>query len=212
MGGITMSQTRYIISDASKKIDVEPHVLRYWEEELQLEIKRNEMGHRYYREEDLEQLKGIKQLKENGFQLKAIKIVLPEMKRVLQLDEENLERLRDELNDKVLSLEGGTGIITREKTVSNSKLMEEKMGQFQTIMTGMFSNVLKEQSKVITKAVSEEVTNSVIKEMDYRMRLKEEREEAHYKKLDEVLHAYRESKKEAAAAVEKKKKKKFVIF
>ena len=42
-----MSQTRYIISDASKKIDVEPHVLRYWEEELHLEIKRNEMGHRY---------------------------------------------------------------------------------------------------------------------------------------------------------------------
>ncbi len=27
-----MSETRYIISDAAKMIDVEPHVLRYWEE------------------------------------------------------------------------------------------------------------------------------------------------------------------------------------
>lgn len=209
-----MSQTRYIISDASKKIDVEPHVLRYWEEELHLEIKRNEMGHRYYREEDLHQLRGIKKLKEKGFQLKAIKMVLPEMNKVLELEEENLEHLRDELNDKVLSLEGGTGIAAREKAVPSQKMMEEKMEKFQTIMTGMFSNALKEQSRAITKAVSEEVTNSVIKEMDYRMRMQEEREEAHIKKLDEVLHAYQESRKEAAAAVEKdkRKKKRFVIF
>ena len=27
------SETRYIISDAAKMINVEPHVLRYWEEE-----------------------------------------------------------------------------------------------------------------------------------------------------------------------------------
>ena len=27
-----MSETHYLISDASKKVDVESHVLRYWEE------------------------------------------------------------------------------------------------------------------------------------------------------------------------------------
>ena len=37
-----------LISDAAKKVQVESHVLRYWEEELKLPIKRNEMGHRYY--------------------------------------------------------------------------------------------------------------------------------------------------------------------
>ena len=32
-----MSETHYLISDASKKVDVESHVLRYWEEELEME-------------------------------------------------------------------------------------------------------------------------------------------------------------------------------
>ena len=43
-----MDEVHYLISDASKKVDVEAHVLRYWEDELGLEIPRNEMGHRYY--------------------------------------------------------------------------------------------------------------------------------------------------------------------
>ena len=37
-------KTIYYISEAAKKVQVENHVLRYWEEELQLPIKRNEMG------------------------------------------------------------------------------------------------------------------------------------------------------------------------
>lgn len=45
-----MNETRYLISDASKQLKVEPHVLRYWEEELNMPIKRNELGHRYYLE------------------------------------------------------------------------------------------------------------------------------------------------------------------
>ena len=50
------------ISDAAKEVKVESHVLRYWEEELHLPIKRNELGHRYYTEDDVErfnQIKGI---------------------------------------------------------------------------------------------------------------------------------------------------------
>ncbi len=33
-----MDEVHYLISDASKKVDVEAHVLRYWEDELGLEI------------------------------------------------------------------------------------------------------------------------------------------------------------------------------
>ena len=42
-----------MIKDATKKLGIEAHVLRYWEEELGLEIKRNSMGHRYYDEKDI---------------------------------------------------------------------------------------------------------------------------------------------------------------
>ena len=48
-----MEETRYLISDAAAKVAVEAHVLRYWEEELELAISRTELGHRYYTEEDI---------------------------------------------------------------------------------------------------------------------------------------------------------------
>ena len=53
---------RYMISDAAKLIDVETHVLRYWEEELGLPIKRNKMGHRYYTGDDVEFFKEVKKI------------------------------------------------------------------------------------------------------------------------------------------------------
>ena len=71
-----MNDTVYYISEASKKVEVEPHVLRYWEDELKLPIERNEMGHRCYKEKDIETLRRIKILKEQGLQLKAIRAVL----------------------------------------------------------------------------------------------------------------------------------------
>ena len=71
-----MSETHYLISDASKKVDVESHVLRYWEEELEMAIPRNEMGHRYYTDFHIRLFKQIKELKEKGYQLKAIKAAL----------------------------------------------------------------------------------------------------------------------------------------
>ena len=84
-----MEETRYLISDAAAKVSVEAHVLRYWEEELGLPIPRTELGHRYYTEENIRTFQNIKELKERGFQLKAIKVLLPELnKRALKsLDE-----------------------------------------------------------------------------------------------------------------------------
>ena len=63
----------YLISDASRQVQVEAHVLRYWEDELGLPIPRNELGHRYYTEFHIQLFRQIKQLKEQGYQLKAIR-------------------------------------------------------------------------------------------------------------------------------------------
>ena len=38
-----MEKVRYMISDAANIVHVESHVLRYWEDELELNIPRNEM-------------------------------------------------------------------------------------------------------------------------------------------------------------------------
>ena len=71
-----MEKVRYMISDAAAMAGVETHVLRYWEEELDLTIPRNEMGHRYYTRENILEFQKIKELKEQGYQLKAIRMII----------------------------------------------------------------------------------------------------------------------------------------
>lgn len=73
-----MNETRYMISETAKLLQVEPHVLRYWEEELKINVKRNEMGHRYYTDKDLQTFLKVKELKKNGMQLRAIRKMLDE--------------------------------------------------------------------------------------------------------------------------------------
>jgi len=86
-----------LISDAAKEVKVESHVLRYWEDELHLPIKRNELGHRYYTAEDVERFKQIKGMKERGLQLKAIKMILRDGKLdVLPTEDAGSERVRQE--------------------------------------------------------------------------------------------------------------------
>ena len=73
-----MSGYHYQISEASRLLAVEAHVLRYWEEELGMVIPRNELGHRYYTEEHLRIFSQIKDMKERGYQLRAIRAILSE--------------------------------------------------------------------------------------------------------------------------------------
>lgn len=66
----------YLIHEAAKEVQVESHVLRYWEEELDLPIHRNVQGHRIYTQKDIERLIRVKYLKEQGLQLRAVKKIL----------------------------------------------------------------------------------------------------------------------------------------
>lgn len=79
-----MSEIRYTISEMAKLTDTEPHVLRYWEEELELVVPRNEMGHRYYTEKNLQNFMKIKELKRQGFQLRTIR-------EIMRIEEEELQ-------------------------------------------------------------------------------------------------------------------------
>lgn len=236
-----MSSTRYIISDASKRVEVEPHVLRYWEEELELAIPRNEMGHRYYKQEDIDTLKAVKVLKDQGFQLKAIKMIIPNLNKINGLDAQSILKLREELNEKAIELEIKEGFVETEdgtrvtmnhkilsdtatrkeenKIVPTSKeeraisgSMEDKMGQFKVIMHGLIVNALQENNATLSENLSTEVSESVIKEMDYLLRLKEEREEERYKKFDETIRDYQKSRFEIAASKDNKSRKKRKIF
>ena len=71
-----MEEKVYSVSEAVRLVGVESHVLRYWEEELNLLIHRNALGHRIYGSRDIELLCRVKEWKERGLQLKAIRVLL----------------------------------------------------------------------------------------------------------------------------------------
>lgn len=126
-------EKEYMISDASKMLEVENHVLRYWEEELELPIPRNELGHRYYRESEIKLLRSVKDLKEQGFQLKAIKKLLPDLERVEHMDPKILYQLREDLNNQVMreAMEHTKGSVTsiehaRDRYEKRQKTWQEK--------------------------------------------------------------------------------------
>ncbi|MDO5344132.1 MAG: helix-turn-helix domain-containing protein [Lachnospiraceae bacterium] len=73
-----MEEHTYFISEVSRLVGVEPHVLRYWEEELDLKIRRNSQGKRCYTREDVERFREAKRWKDKGMQLKAVKEILEE--------------------------------------------------------------------------------------------------------------------------------------
>ena len=76
-----MGEVRNMISEAAKRVNMEAHVLRHWEEELGLTIGRTEMGHRYYTDEDVRLFNCIKELKEQGMLLKELKDLIPDMQK-----------------------------------------------------------------------------------------------------------------------------------
>lgn len=261
-----MKERRYIISDASKLIEVESHVLRYWEEELGIDIPRNEMGHRYYTDYYIELFKRVKELKDGGFQLKAIKMLIPELTNMNTRENEGIEGLREELfnrltdygetavddsGDNAFAENGGNvnnvnnafannggndidnNVMVNDKdkrdnsTLSNVKDKEEiynngerkselmttdnesqgnisertnngKLEQFQSIISEVVSNALKENTGMLGKEVSEIVSDNVIKEMDYLMHIREKQEEERFKKLDETIRSCQLHRKESA--------------
>lgn len=307
-----MAEVHYFISDASKQVDVESHVLRYWEDELELEIPRNDMGHRYYTEYHIRLFRQIKELKEKGYQLKAIKNALNKMAGAMeeititedymeedmkaawnegpareragkagpreekpaggQAGEVLRERLKEVSASAKKSLEmnkaeqpkpgkeerpegksalGEQGTEQKEKApkgkgqpggpepgqkplpnppqvnsrngevvagkAENAELNAEKMARFQSVMNHIIGRAMDANmdrlAREVSDTVSEDVTDKVMKEVEYLMRVSDEKEEERFKQLDETIRAYqRQGKGRAEAAATKIpffKKKKF---
>lgn len=190
-------EKRYFISDASKMVDVESHVLRYWEEELLIDIPRNEMGHRYYTDFHIKLLKNIKELKERGLQLKAIKTILPDLLEGKEVTAEKIAKMQEEMIAHTDSVETGV--------VSTTQGTEEvsKMEQFEKIIGDIVAKALRDNNAALGKDVSDRISDNVLKEMDYLMRLRDEHEEERFKQLDETIRNYQQTRKEVAAAKEK---------
>lgn len=198
-----MEQVRYMISDAANIVAVESHVLRYWEDELELTVPRNEMGHRYYTQENVDQFLRIKELKEKGYQLKAIKILLQQEKQgdlhngqpaakehVTEPERMNKPGYEDK---PVYAKQPEYAVEKRQAEVVAAPAQmtpQERMEQFQDLMTQIVRNAMTDNNKDLSKDIGTEVGDRVLKEMNYLMRMQDEQEEERFKKLDEAIRNY----------------------
>ena len=204
-----------LISDAAKRVQVESHVLRYWEEELKLPIKRNEAGHRYYTDKDIERFLQIKSMKERGLQLKAIKMILKDGKLdVLPMGEAKAELGEIETWQDVEEQPAGLAIdiVPNKHSVEETQeSKEEKAQRLQWLLKQLIKETLQENNRELCK----EIREGVVKELDYQFRCQEEREterekqrelrnEEYYQRMDELLR-----KKSSRLGKEKTVKGKF---
>lgn len=225
-----MEKVRYMISDAANIVNVESHVLRYWEEELDLDIPRNEMGHRYYTKENIQEFQKIKELKEQGYQLKAIRMIVhngslngqtvelavglqeetgknPDLCQIPQSSQniwndgkipviketgnaasqsQNiLDRNVQEGRESSLPTEERQGEMqNRQKSILENT---DKMAQFTDLMTEIVGKALAANNRELSKSISEDVGEQVLKEMNYLMREQEEADEERFRRLDAAI-------------------------
>ena len=200
-----MDEVHYLISDASKKVDVEAHVLRYWEEELELDIPRNEMGHRYYTDLHIRLFKQVKNLKEKGYQLKAIKHALIQVlkkdgKAQGELSDEILERDMNAALREFKEEDGGTSLSTVKGDTGSVVAIEEKMEQFQQIMNLIIGRALEVNNEKLSQDISSLVNDKMGKELEFLLQASDQKEEERFRQLDETLRAYQKGGQAEAAA------------
>ena len=211
-----MKKVRYMISDAAAMMHVESHVLRYWEEELELDVPRNEMGHRYYTEENIHQFEQIKKWKEEGYQLKAIKMMLhsdnPELlEQEQEMQSQHLKLVPDQETVPDKDLSHTLPAKTQETKESMNQTVPagmSKLEQFQLMMNDIVRNAIAENNQSLGQAVSEHVGEKVIKEMNYLMREQEEQEEERFRKLDEAIRSRQKNSRRKEEKANRKELKK----
>jgi len=171
----------FTIKDAAAQVQVESHVLRYWEEELGLVIGRNEQGHRCYTKEDVELLCKIRSWKGQGLQLKAIRLMLSEDGK-LAVPQEVVRQAQSMVESRVLA-------IRKKEEAKEELVLEEgtnKAARLQLFLENLVSRAVQENSEKIMKELEGQF-RQMEENAQAREQRRMEREEEHYRKLDELL-------------------------
>lgn len=189
-----MVQQMYSIKETTQALNVEAHVLRYWEEELGLSISRNAQGRRVYSAGDLDTFRRIKGWKEQGIQLKEIRNLI---------EKDSSERRIIMYKPKEYLLTPPTGKMEVGPKLAEQTDVEkmEKSKRLQELLKQFIAESIRESHEELLRAMKD----GLLKELDYQFRLQEERENerervrsekenAHFKELDENLRSAMERK------------------
>ena len=180
-------EPKYTVRQAEEMTGVKSYVLRYWEDELDLRIGRNELGHRYYTRYDIQLFLNIKELKKRGLQLRAIKELIPQLPHKIPGDgtgripflESESEAFSGEFQEEKRDEAPSAGK-TSENTEPFRTTANEKMMEFQTILERL-----------------------IMQEMQFK-----NEDEERCRSLDLAIRRQQMARREAAAAADKKQRKK----
>ncbi len=206
-----MGEVRFMISEAAKQVDVESHVLRYWEEELGLKIGRTEMGHRYYTNDDIRLFRCIKKLKDEGMLLRELKPLIPELRETrLKIRSGGA---REKAQEPALSEPQVTALPSARTAAPSASLPDapsdrsesgdvmislKNVEQLRALVGDVFREALSENNTVLKKDISSTVTTDVVHEMDFLLQAKERQQEEHFRRLDSLIRQQQATRKESA--------------
>lgn len=198
----------YLISDAAKQVQVETHVLRYWEEELGLPIKRNKLGHRYYTSSDVEFFKEVKKMKDTGLQLKAIRMymkdgqIIPDLVTVKETSFAETVQAPAQESAQAPVQESAQAPVQMPVHMPSAQIssveLEESREEKSLRLQYLLKQLIKEAVQDSNQELFTEMRDTILKELDYQFRIQEEREdkreenriereEKHFRQLDEIL-------------------------
>ena len=165
-----MDDVHYMISEAAKHVGVESHVLRYWEEELDLPIGRTEMGHRHYTEEDIQLFSCI-------------------TKALLKARKSDAPKAAASINEVADPQDPALSVYTEDNL---------SLSVYQPLLEESLRKILLENNQILEGSLGKSVSEKVTKEMDFLLQAKERLEEDRYRKLDHLLRQQQALRKEAS--------------
>lgn len=162
----------YTINEVAEKLKLNSQTLRKWEKDFSLKIPRNEMGHRYYTEKEVELLVNIQSWKDKGANLKAInnylgKTEVFEEQNQQALELVTLDKLTGREIQELLTQKLADILITREQELKEEfkkDLQAEMEKQEERIKDKVMKQIQEENQKLmsyITNAREEKDKKSI---------------------------------------------------
>ncbi len=185
-----MGDIHYMISETAKTVGVESHVLRYWEEELNLSIGRTEMGHRYYTKEDMQLFQCIRKLKDQGVLLRELKLLIPEIQKAKKYKTEKDESAKEVEVHQVTNFKPAIEIVGGEIEGEEKDFFSEET------MKRIVEHSLMQNNQILEDEICKMVTSSMKKEMGYLLDAKEQLEDDRYRRLDTLIRQQQVYRKE----------------
>ena len=180
------------VKDVAEMLETEAYVLRFYEKELNLDIRRNSKGHRVYTIDDVEMFRKIQDMREQGLQLKAIETIVHDSSGETK---ETYEQLSS------ITLAAVAPIKSNEVLdVDITSAEDEKVKQFSFLMKDMLKQALmecNEQSKIeVQETIKKEVDTAVEEKVSKYQEAQDEKNEEYYRKLDETMREIQKMRRE----------------